>query len=136
MAKKQSAKKEAQDKKNLANGNRFKTNDEATRKAASKGGKKSQEVQRRRRNMREDVKALLSMPMSPEMLEDIGALQSLPQLADSNVTAQELMLYTLIIKGLKGDRESIKLVFEMTGDNTEENTDNDAVLDFIRSLTK
>ena len=137
MAKKtQSAKKEAQDKINLKGGNRFKSDDEATKKAASKGGKKSQAVQRRRRNMAEDIKALLSMPLEPTVLANIEELAALPQLEDSNVTAQEIMLYQLLLKGMNGDRESIKLIFEMTGDSNEQTNDNDAVLEFIRGLSK
>lgn len=135
-AKKQSARKEAQDKQNLAKGNRFKSGDEATKRAGSKGGKKSQAIQRRRRNMAADIKALLSMPIESAVLDSLEDLKALPELEGSNVTAQELMLYQLILKGIGGDRESIKLIYEMTGDEREQADDNDAVLKFLRAMTE
>ena len=128
---KESAKKQAQNKKNLKPGGHRLTKEEQSR-----GGKKSQEIQRRRRNMAEDVKALLSMPLEPSVLDNIEELKALPELEKSNVTAQELMLYQLILKGIGGDRESIKLVYEMTGDEREQADDNDAVLAFLRAMTE
>ena len=129
---KESAKKVAQNKKNLKPGNHKLTVEEA-----KKGGKKSAAVQRRRRNMREDIKSLLSMPLEPELLKDIEGLRALSELENSNVTAQEAMLYQLLLRGIKkGDKEAIKLIYEMSGDNKEETTDNDMVLAFIRSITE
>lgn len=131
---KQSAKKQAQDKKNLTAHN-FENIEEAS-KAGKKGGKRSQEVQRRRKSMSEDIKALLSMPMDAAVLDDIEQLRGLKEIKTKNVTAQELMLYQLILKAIKtGNYKAIELIYEMTGDSKEQANDNDAVLQFIRSLT-
>ena len=131
---KQSAKKQAQDKINLTGEKGFTT--ETASKYGKKGAKKSNEVQRRRKSMSEDIKALLSMPMDAAVLDDIEQLRGLKEIKTKNVTAQELMLYQLILKAIKtGNYKAIELIYEMTGDSKEQADDNDAVLQFIRSLT-
>lgn len=131
---KQSAKKQAQDKINLTGEKGFTT--ETASKMGKKGAKKSNEVQRRRKSMSEDIKALLSMPMDAGVLDNIEELRGLKEIKTKNVTAQELMLYQLIVKAIKtGNYKAIELIYEMTGDSKEQADDNDAVLQFIRSMT-
>ena len=130
---KQSAKKQAQDKINLTARN-FANIEEAS-KAGKKGGKRSQEVRRRRKSMQEDIKAILSMPLDDGVLDNLEELKSLKEIKTKNLTAQELMLYQLILKAIKtGNYKAIELIFEMTGDSKQTDNDNDAVLQFIRGM--
>lgn len=133
MAAKRTAKQAASDKKNLAKGTKITA--ETAREMGKKGAVKSNEVRRRRKSMSEDIKALLSMPMDAGVLDNIEELRGLKEIKTKNVTAQELMLYQLIVKAIKtGNYKAIELIYEMTGDSKAQADDNDAVLQFIRGM--
>ncbi|MBR6605912.1 MAG: hypothetical protein IKK92_08620 [Prevotella sp.] len=87
--------------------------------------------------MRETLEALLSMPIKDGDTADLEEIENLTGIQTANVTAQEAMLYKLILKAIKkGDWKAIELIWKIKGENFDrpDTTDNDQVLEFIQAM--
>lgn len=92
--------------------NRNLTTDEA-REIGSKGGKKSGEVRRMRKTLREQMELLLSLPVKDENTKSyIESLGIDPETID-NATALTISMYQ---EGLKGNTKAYELIRDTVGE--------------------
>ena len=92
--------------------NRNLTTDEA-REIGSKGGKKSGEVSRMRKTLREQMELLLSLPVKDENTKSyIESLGIDPETID-NATALTISMYQ---EGLKGNTKAYELIRDTVGE--------------------
>lgn len=92
---------------NLKKGTPFQTGSERAKNAGRKGGKKSGEARRKRRELRETLEILLNMPMDKGTLKDIDQLKNLKELKGKNITAQDAMVYALLLTAMEGGRDGV-----------------------------
>lgn len=87
--------------------------EEQAKAIQSKGGKASQEVQRKRKLMREQAELLLSLP-----LKDKAAKKKLKQMGvdADNQDNQMLIVLQLWRRAANGDLEATKLLIELMGE--------------------
>ena len=69
----------------------------------SKGGKASGEARRRKKEMRERLEILLSMPISKGKEIDIEKIKGFGELKGKNITVEDAVLIAITQKALKGD---------------------------------
>lgn len=87
---------------------------------ASKGGKRSGEVRREKKRMREQLQTLLKMTLNNTELYDINQANSIIDLNGKNITLQEAMLLMQIKKALKGDRKAAEFIRDTAGEKPTE----------------
>lgn len=107
------------------NPNKFKKGDERTIAAARKGGKISQEKARKRREMRETLEILLNMQLKKGTVKDVEKLKTLEELSGENVTAQDAILYSMILTAMNGGRDGVaafKQIAEVMNDKNDATT--------------
>lgn len=92
---------------NLKKGTPFKKGDGRASVAGKIGGKKSGEVRRKRREMRETLEIMLNMPLDKGAFKDIEKLKNFQQLKDCNITAQDAIIYALMITAINGGRDGV-----------------------------
>lgn len=92
---------------NLKKGTPFKKGDGRASVAGRIGGKKSGEVRRKRREMRETLEIMLNMPLDKGAFKDIEKLKNFQQLKDCNITAQDAIIYALMITAINGGRDGV-----------------------------
>ena len=72
-----------------------------------KGGIKSGETRRKRREMKEALEILMSMPMKKQKCKNIEKVKSFEELENENVSVQDKMLYVMIMTALAGGRDGV-----------------------------
>lgn len=87
--------------------------EERAREIRSKGGKRSQEVQRERKTMRKQAELLLSLP-----LKDKAAKKKLKELGidKEEIDNQMLIVLQLWRRAASGDLEATKLLMDLLGE--------------------
>ena len=93
------------------------------RAITSKGGKKSGEVRRRRKAMKEQMEMLLSLPV--KNLEDVKTLKKLG-VEESNIDNQMLLMLAMFEEAKTGDVQALKEIRSIVKD-AESVSDNDRV---------
>jgi len=91
-------------------------------RSGKKGGKKSQEVQRQRRKMKDDVAIILNMALKDGAITDIADLQSLAKehLDDANLTLQQLMILKMSKSVLKNDNvRAFEDIIKLSGETLD-----------------
>ena len=78
-------------------------NREEASKNGRKGGLKSGETRRRKKEMRERLEILLSMPIGSGKGADIESIKSFGALKGKNITVEDAVLIAITHKALKGD---------------------------------
>ena len=89
------------------NPNCFKKNDERTKEIARKGGRAAQEKLRKKKEMRESLEILLSMNLKKGTAKDTEKIKNLEEMKGQNVTAQDAILYSLILTAMGGGRDGV-----------------------------
>lgn len=87
---------------------------------ASKGGKRSGEVRREKKKMREQLQLLLNMTMRKGENYDISNAESINDLSGQNLTVQEVILLKQIQKAISGDRKAAEYVRDTAGERPTE----------------
>lgn len=108
--------------KNLRQGNpdtQFKSGRKAVENG-KKGGIASGESKRRKRDMRERLEILLSMPIKSGKEIDIEKIKSFDLLEDKNITVEDTILITIIQKALKGDLSAVTFLRDTSGQKCAE----------------
>lgn len=80
------------------------------------GAKKSAEVRRKKRDMRETLEVLLSMKLDDgkqKRLEDFKGFHDITKI--DNITVEERIMVNLVKRAMSGDLEAIKLIREQIG---------------------
>lgn len=88
-----------------------------------KGAKKTAEVKREKKRLRESLDILLQMPLKARGEEaDIEQIKAFAQLKGKNVTVEQAILIAQIQRALKGDSKAFKLLRDTSGQgfNTED----------------
>lgn len=93
---------------------------EERREAGRKGGIKSGEVRRAKRNMRENLDLLLNMTLKKGQLNDIEEIRSLAELKGLNVDVQTAILLAQVQKALKGSVMSAEFLRDTAGQRPED----------------
>lgn len=88
--------------------------EEEQREIRRKGGKKSGQVRREKKTIREAFALLKDLPLDNEKLRE--------QLKKAGVTKEDMtygaaMAYMTVINGMKGNPSFMRLAFEMLGEN-------------------
>lgn len=102
--------------------------DEARKKGAS-GGKASGEARRRKKTFQELIKWALSLPLQSAEADEI---QSLADVEGRNMTAEQAIVISQVMKAIGGDTRSAEWIVEnMPKETVVDTTVNDA---FMKSL--
>ena len=83
----------------------------------SKGGKKSGEVRREKKTMKELAETLLSMPLKSGKCTDIENIKNFADFKGKNPSVKLAMLSTVAQKALKGDIRALELLLAILGEN-------------------
>ena len=108
--------------KNLLQGNpdtQFRTGREQV-EIAKKGGKASGKARQRKKEMRERLAILLSMPLKDGKETDIEKIKSFESLEDKNITVEDAILITMIQKAMKGDLSAVTFLRDTSGQKCAE----------------
>lgn len=87
------------------------------REMCSKGGKKSGEVRRERKAMREQMEMLLKLPPI-----NVQAKQKIKELGidEKEIDNQMLLMVTIFNKAMKGDIQAVNVVRELIGERIQQ----------------
>ena len=103
----------------MANEQNLKPNSERTpsevRENARKGGIKSGETRRRKKEMRERLEILLSMPLKDGKGADVEKIKSFGAIKGKNITVEDAILVAMIQKALKGDVQASNFIRDTSG---------------------
>lgn len=108
--------------------NRNLTTEEA-RTMGQKGGIKSGEARRRKKEMRERLEILLSMPISNGKGADIESIKSFGALKGKNITVEDAVLIAITQKALKGDIQAGTFIRDTVGENPTTKVEADIDMD-------
>lgn len=84
------------------------------------GGKKSGEAKRAKKNMREALEILLSLPLKSGKVVDVEQLQNFTDAKGKNLTVEQAMLLVQIQKALRGDAAALAFVRDTSGQKPTE----------------
>lgn len=106
---------------NLKNGlpYQFKSGEEAA-SAGAKGGRKSGETRRRKRDAKKAAQYILDL--TPQLSENVSRTllaMGLDPKSQEDATIQTIMLAALAAKAMKGDVKAIALLMEITGQDVD-----------------
>ena len=94
---------------------------EEAKKNGSKGGKKSGEVRRQRKAMKEQFEMLLTLPFKPteqlKFIKDLG-------IGEDEIDNQMALVVAMYGKALKGDVQAFNTIREVTQDSQTINKEN------------
>lgn len=104
-----------------------KKGDPATKDKGRNGGKKSQEVQARKRTMREWAQLYGSLPMTKGKIKDPKSVTDLTKdpktgMPKTNVTMDGAVLASIYAKALKGDTRAAQFIATIKGEFQQEIT--------------
>ena len=95
------------------------TSDQSHEKAVEngrKGGKASGEAKRRKKDMRERLEILLSMPIKNGKGADIDKIKGFGELKGKNITVEDAVLIAITQKALKGDIQASTFLRDTIGE--------------------
>lgn len=107
---------------NLINGKatQFKTGEEQV-EIARKGGKASGEAKRRKKDMRERLELLLSMPIGNGKGAELEKIKSYAAIKGKNVTVEDAILIAIAQRAMKGDISAGTFIRDTVGEKPTEN---------------
>lgn len=99
------------------------------RENARKGGIKSGETRRRKKEMRERLEVLLSMPIKDGKGADIEKIKSFAEIKGKNITVEDAILIAIAQKALKGDIQAGTFIRDTVGENPTTKVEADIDMD-------
>lgn len=107
---------------NLINGKatQFKAGEQQA-EIARRGGKASAESKRRKKEMRERLELLLSMPISNGKGAELEKIKSYGAIKGKNVTVEDAILIAIAQKAMKGDISAGTFIRDTVGEKPTEN---------------
>lgn len=87
------------------------------------GGIKAGEVRRSKRDMRESLNILLSLPLKSGKSVDIESIRNFASLNGKNVNVEQAMLIKQIQKALKGDTNALVFLRDTSGQKINDKVD-------------
>lgn len=94
---------------------------EQRRECGRKGGIKSGEAKRRKKEMKEALGILLGMKLKPGKGADIEAIKDFASIKGQNITVQDALLVAQIQKAMKGDTQALTFLRDTSGQKPDEN---------------
>lgn len=85
------------------------------RECASKAGKASVEVRRRKKLMRENLEILCQLSLKSGRATDIESIKNFVELKGKNITVEQAMLLAQIKKALNGDSTAMTFIRDTMG---------------------
>ena len=115
---------------NLINGKatQFKSGEQAV-ESGRKGGKKSAESKRRKKEMRERLELLLSMPIGNGKGAELEKIKSYAAIKGKNVTVEDAILIAIMQKALKGDIPAATFIRDTSGQKCVEKVEISTTID-------
>lgn len=106
---------------NLINGKatQFKSGEIAVENGR-KGGKASGEAKRRKKDMKERLEILLSMPLKDGKGADVEKIKSFGAIKGKNITVEDAILIAVLQKALKGDVQASNFIRDTSGQKVAE----------------
>lgn len=92
-----------------------------TREEHVKGGKASAASKRRKKEMRERLELLLSMPISSGKGAELEKIKSYGAIKGKNVTVEDAILIAIAQKAMKGDISAGTFIRDTVGEKPTEN---------------
>ena len=96
---------------------------EELRDRARAGGIASGKARREKKQMRETLDILLSMPMKDGMSADVESIRSFASIKGKNINVQEAILIAQVQKAMKGDTRAAEYIRDTIGQRPGENVD-------------
>lgn len=96
---------------------------EERKEFATKGGKASQEVQKKKREMQEVANQILNMPLRGGTTTQLDKIMSFGALKGKNITVQEAIVYQQARKATKGDRSAAEFIRDTAGQKPKDKVD-------------
>lgn len=93
-----------------------------THEEQKKGGLASVKARREKKQMKEALQILLSMPLEGKKAAEIENIAAFKGLKGKNITVQDAVLVAQIQKALKGDRGSAEFIRDTVGEKPKDNT--------------
>lgn len=87
----------------------------------SKGGKASGEARRRKREMRDRLEMILSMPIGNGKGAEIEKIKSFGAIKGKNITVEDAILIAITQKAMKGDIPAGTFIRDTVGEKPTEN---------------
>jgi hypothetical protein len=81
-----------------------------------KGGLKSAEVRKRKKETKEIIDIFLKMPLKNGKVADIDAIKNFMAIKGKNISVQQAIVLQLVQKALKGDLKAIEMLLALNGD--------------------
>lgn len=105
----------------IANTQFDKMSPERRRECGRKGGIKSGEAKRRKKEMKETLGILLGMKLKPGKGADIQSIKDFASIKGQNVTVQDALLVAQIQKAMKGDTQAMAFLRDTSGQKPDDN---------------
>ena len=86
-----------------------------------KGGKASAEARKRKKEMRERLEMLLTMPLKGGKGADIEEIRNFASIKGKNITVEDAILIAIAQKALKGDIQAGTFIRDTVGERPTEN---------------
>ena len=99
------------------------------RENARKGGIKSGEARRRKKDMKERLEILLSMPIKDGKGAKIEKIKGFGDLKGQNITVEDAILVAMIQKALKGDVSASNFIRDTSGQKVAEKVEINTTID-------
>ena len=79
------------------------------------GGKKKGENAKRKREMREAIEVLMSMPLEKKTVKELEDILSFKDLKDKNLTVNDAIIVKQVQRALKGDLNAVTFLRDTSG---------------------
>lgn len=106
---------------------------EERRENGRKGGIKSGEAKRKKKQMQNTLDILLGMPLNGKKCYDVEEIQNFAQLKGKNVTVETAILIKQIQRALSGDLPSAEFIRDTSGQKPTNNVDVSGALPVVIS---
>lgn len=106
---------------------------EELRENGRKGGIKSGEAKRKKKQMQNTLDILLGMPLNGKKCYDVEEIQNFAQLKGKNVTVETAILIKQIQRALSGDLPSAEFIRDTSGQKPTNNVDVSGALPVVIS---
>ena len=80
-----------------------------------KGGKRSGEVRKRKKEIRELTESMLAMPLKSGKVYSVDQIKNLAAVKGKNLTVEEAILLKQVMRALSGSESAAKFVLELAG---------------------
>lgn len=96
---------------------------EELKRVSSNGGKKSAQVRRDKKKMKETAELIMSLPLRGGQKQQIEMIQSFGALQGKNISVSEAIVYAQAKRAVKGDKQAAEFIRDTAGQKPGEKLD-------------